>query len=175
MSKNGRWRKKNATRERPAPEVPRESPIRVATPDDTDGIMDLLGLMHAENGLEALDEGKVRQVLDQALNERLAMAGVIGEPGKLEAAIGLFVGSWWYSSELHLEDRWNFVHPDHRAGTNHAASLIAFAKWSAQRMGVPLLMGITSANRTEGKVRLYERQLGDAIGALFWMPVAGSA
>jgi hypothetical protein len=168
MSKNGKWRKKNAARERPAPAEPRESPIRVATPEDAPGIMDLLRQMHAENGLEPLDEAKVGEFVGQAIARRLAMAGVIGEPGRLEAAIGLFVGSWWYSSALHLEDRWNFVHPDHRVGTSHAANLIAFAKRSAQQMGIPLLMGITSAKRTAGKVRLYERQMGDAIGAIFW-------
>lgn len=170
MSKHNRRRQKPV-----APVPPREAPIRVATPEDRDGIMALLRLMHAENGLAPLDEAKVGAALAQALDKRLAMAGVIGEPDALEATVGLFVCEMWYSAALHLEDRWNFVHPDHRAGTTHATNLIGFAKQSAQRMGIPLLMGITSANRTAGKVRLYERQMGDAIGALFWRAPAGSA
>lgn len=175
MSKNGKWRRKNATRLRLVPDVARETPIRTAQPDDAPAIMDLLRLMHAENGLAPLDEAKVGVMLAQGLARQLAMVGVIGDPGALEATVGLFVCELWYSSALHLEDRWNFVHPDHRAGTLHAPNLIAFAKSSAQRMGIPLLMGITSAHRTEGKVRLYERQMGSAIGALFWQPSAGRA
>lgn len=174
MSKNGKWRKKHAARARVAPEPPRSLPVRVAETADAPGVMTLLRLMHAENGLAPLDENKVGALVLQALAQDCSICGVIGERDQLEATIGLFACSWWYSDAIHLEDRWNFVHPEFRVST-HAAGLIDFAKTTALRCGRPLLMGITSAGRTPAKVRLYERQLGDAVGALFWQPTAGSA
>jgi hypothetical protein len=174
MSKNGKWRRKHADRAREAPQPPRSLPVRIAEPADAPGVMALLHLMHAENGLAPLAETKVRALVEQALSQDFSICGVIGERDNLEASIGLFACSWWYSDALHLEDRWNFVHPEFRVST-HAAALIDFAKSTAARTKHPLLMGITSAGRTPAKVRLYERQLGDAVGALFWQPTAGSA
>lgn len=176
MSKNGRWRKKNATRSRPAPEAQRDDVVRTPAPEDREGILDLLHAMHAENGLAPIDDAKVEAAVSQAMAGQMAVCGVIGPVGKPEATIGVFVCEFWYSSALHLEDRWNFVHPDHRAGTLHAANLLAFAKWTRQRVDhLPLMLAITSASRTEAKVRLYQRQMGDPIGAIFWLPAAGRA
>lgn len=183
-SKTLLWRKRHAARERDAkrraanpptpPEAPRSLPVRIADLADAPGVMALLRLMHAENGLAPLAEDKVRAMVEQALAQDFSICGVIGERDRLEATIGLFACSWWYSDALHLEDRWNFVHPDCRIST-HAAELISFAKRTAIQIDRPLLMGITSGGRTPAKVRLYERQLGDAVGALFYQPAAGSA
>lgn len=174
MSRNGKWRRKHADRVREVPEAPRSLPVRIAEPADAPGVMALLHLMHAENGLAPLAENKVQALVAQALSQDLSICGVIGERDALEATIGLFACSWWYSDALHLEDRWNFVHPDYRVST-HAAGLIDFAKRTAIQCERPLLMGITSDGRTPAKVRLYERQMGQPVGAIFWQRAEGRA
>lgn len=130
--------------------------------------MALLRLLHAENSLEgfAMDEDMVRNTLRRAFNRQGGIVGVIGEPGHLEAGIYLSLSQMWYSAAWHLAELWNFVHPDHRRSP-HAKSMIAFAKHCAEELSVPLIIGIVSNERTEAKVRLYERQLAKPAGAFF--------
>jgi ABC-type transport system substrate-binding protein len=129
-------------------------------------MMVLLREMHAENGLAPMDESMVRAALDRGINRDRAVIGVIRGDGVIEASIGLFVGSWWYSQSQHCEDLWNFVSEPYRK-SEHAKSLLQWAKYAAGFLEKPLLMGVLSNERTQAKIRLYERQLGPQIGALF--------
>jgi hypothetical protein len=56
---------------------------------------------------------------------------------------------------------------------NFDIHLISFGKKCAIDIGVPLMMGILSGERTEAKVRLYCRQFGTPAGA-FFLSNAGS-
>jgi GNAT superfamily N-acetyltransferase len=142
--------------------------VRVASPDDEELLMTLLRMMHAENGMSPLDEDKVRGCLRRGLTRDHAIIGVIRGENVIEASIGLFVGSWWYTNDdnRHLEDFWTYVHPEFRK-SSHAKDLLRFAKWAAKKLDYPLLVGILSNKRTAPKVQLYERQLGPPVGALF--------
>ena len=45
--------------------------------------------------------------------------------------------------------------------------MIAWSKSIADHFGIPLMMGIVSSERTQAKVRLLKRQLGEPVGAFF--------
>jgi len=93
------------------------------------------------------------------------MMAVIEKDGQLVAMIALRITQLWYSKSPLIEELFNFVHPDHRRST-HAKALIQYAKSLADDLRLPLLIGIVSNDRTEQKIRLYQRYLPFA-GAYF--------
>ena len=140
--------------------------VRLATQADTQSLFEIGCALHEENGLMALSESKCWNAVTRAINRDRMIAGVIGPVGDLEAAILLAVGQFWYSDEPHLEEFCAYVKPQYRR-SNRAKALLEFAKNSAKELNAPLLIGVISNNRTEAKVRLYKRQLGDPAGAFF--------
>lgn len=142
------------------------SPVRIAGADEEESIMELCRELYHENGLFSLDESLVRTMLQKAFTKQGGIIGLIGEPGKIEAAIYMIISNFWYSRDAHLEELFSFVRPQHRQST-HAKSLIAFAKTCSDGLQVPLVIGIVSNERTEAKVKLYQRQLQKPAGAFF--------
>jgi hypothetical protein len=144
--------------------------VRLADQNDEGELMTLCALLHGENGVFPMSEYKVRDMLKGALNgpveKRRGLVGVIGEPGHIEGSIYLDIGALWYSDALCLIEQWNYVLPAYRK-SNASRDLIAFAKSISDRFGLPLLIGVLSTERTEAKVRLYRRQLGDPVGVYF--------
>jgi hypothetical protein len=132
--------------------------VQMAQPSDEQPIYDLLLMLHAENGLVPMSEPKVRTAIQQATAKQGGIIGVVHGPHHIEALTGLFMEQFWYSESWLLMERWNFVHPDHRR-TTHAKRLIEFDKWCSDQIGIPLLTGVITNERTEAKVRLYRRQL----------------
>lgn len=139
--------------------------VRLAEPDDADAIFGLVKMLHDENGLFSLSEAKVRQYIQRYYDRKGAIIGVIGDRGALQGSIYLAIDEPYYSDEFQITEAWNIVHPDYRK-SDHAKSLITFAKSCSDEIGIPLMIGIISNHRTEAKVRLYERQLEKA-GAFF--------
>jgi hypothetical protein len=140
--------------------------VRKATQDDADDIYAMLCEMHRENGMFTMSAPRVREILARAFNRGGAVIGVIGPKGKLEASICLLITNIWYSDDFHLEEFWNFVRPDFRK-SNNAKELISFAKRCGDEINLPVFIGIMSSIRTQAKIDLYKRQLGDPIGAFF--------
>jgi len=118
-------------------------------------------LLHAENGVHSWDNAKARNIARSLLNCDGGYIGVIGEPGNLKGMIGLLLDQPWYSRDFQLVEIFNFVHPDHRRST-YAKQMIEHAKSYADKLDLPLLIGVISNHRTEAKVRLYRRQLPKA-------------
>ncbi len=142
--------------------------VRIATAADADEIMQLLTVMHAEGGILPLDEMSARRTFDLAFNRQGGILGVIGDSGDIRAMIFLLVSRFWYTTNNHLEELFNFVRPDVRKSPqNYAPRLIDFAKQCADEIGIPLTIGILTNQRMEGKVRLYRRSLGVPAGAWF--------
>lgn len=148
--------------------------VRIATAADSDEIMRLLNMMHAEGGILPLSELAAKRTFDLAFNRQGGILGVIGEPGDIKAMIFLLISKFWYTEEHHLEELFNFVRPDvrHRPGKSakegYAFQLIEFAKKCSNEIGIPLTIGILTNIRMEGKVRLYRRALDDVpAGAWF--------
>lgn len=148
----------------PTDTVPSE--VRFADPCDMPQLMDLCRLLHEENGWLKMSEDKVHRVLMSHYNRTGGLIGVIGTPDCLQGAVVLQMSSMWYSDEPILEELFSFVPPQFRRST-HAKALIEFAKNTAAQIGVPLLMGLISNERTEAKIDLYRRRLGKPAGAFF--------
>ena len=146
-----------------------ELKVRVGTPDDIHEAMELSMMACAENGFRNPDKTKLLNELWQALNLNYGLIGIIGkEGGPMEGAILLRIGPMWYSHDMVLEEKAIFIHPDHRKHKDgRARKLVEFAKQTADELGIPLLIGVLSNERTAGKIRLYERQLGKPTGAFF--------
>jgi GNAT superfamily N-acetyltransferase len=150
--------------------------VRRATPQDEDEMMVLCRMLHTENGLFEMDEDRVRGILRRGMlhsgdkkhdDENVGgIVGVIGGSGKIEAIISIIISQMWYSSAWVLEELFSYVHPDYRK-TSNAKHLISFAKKCSDEIGIPLLIGVISNDRTEAKVRLYRRQLAEPAGAFF--------
>ncbi len=138
-----------------------DSPVRLAVFDDGPAILDLLRMKHAEDGIGAFDPAKVTRSVERGVLRYRAMIGVIRGRDRLEASIGLFLGSPWDSSDEHLSDRWMFVHPEHRRSA-HAKNLLIFAKWAATELDCPLVISALVNDTTEAKVKLIERQVPKA-------------
>lgn len=140
--------------------------VRFAEPCDFDDLMALCCALHEENGLFEMSRDRVREMLMKHFDMTGGMIGVIGPPGAIEGAIVMHMSQMWYSDDWLLEELFSYVRPEFRRSSN-ATDLIEFAKGCAERIGVPLLIGIISNTRTEAKVGLYRRRLGSPAGAFF--------
>ncbi len=143
--------------------------VRTGQPDDVDGMMELALAATEENGLTKPNPIKLLNEIWAALNNERGIVGIIGPlAGKLEAAILLRTEELWYSSELTLIERAIFVHPDYRSAKGgRARKLCEFAKQASLALEIPLIIGVLSSQRTDGKIKLYERQFGHSSGCYF--------
>lgn len=144
--------------------------VRTGTPEDVHPMMALALTACEENGLTNPDPIKLLGEIWSSLNLVHGIVGIIGDAGKpIEAALLLRAEPMWYSSDLSLVERAIFVHPDFRAARGgRARMLVDFAKRASEMLGLPLVIGILSSQRTEAKVRLYERSFGPPSGA-YWI------
>jgi hypothetical protein len=144
--------------------------VRVGTPEDVHGFMDLTLMGSEENGFIKPDPVKLLHEVWPALNLDGGIVGIIGKPGEpFEGGVLLRTCKLWYSDKVVLEERGVFVHPEYRAAKGgRARKLCEFSKMAAERLNMPLLIGILSNHRTEGKVKLYERVFGKPAGA-YWL------
>lgn len=155
-------------REAPARIAPPEGlpRVRVAVEADFPQLMLLCKSLHEENGVSNVDWPGVAAKIMQGLAQDQAMIGVIGEIGAIEAAIYLEISTFWYSTDIMLQELFAFVLPAYRRSDN-AKALIEFGKGCTHRFSVPWLIGIISNQRTQAKIRLYSRRLGAPSGAFF--------
>ena len=146
-----------------------ETQVRVGTPDDIHDIMDIAKMIFDENSFVSASNNKILQEIWSALNRHQGLMGIIGNPGeKAEGAVLLRIGQMWYSEDPVLEEKFVFIRPEFRAAKGgRARRLCEFSKQAADNLSIPLVIGVLSNHRTEGKVRLYERQFGKPSGAFF--------
>jgi GNAT superfamily N-acetyltransferase len=146
-----------------------ELKIRIAVPDDVHEIMDLALSACDENGFVDPNPNKLLAEIWPALHREHGLIGAIGEPeGPIEGVVLLRVGAMWYSDRPVLEEKAIFIHPDYRSAKGgRARQLCEFSKKVADSLGMPLIIGVLSNHRTEGKIRLYTRQFGPPSGAFF--------
>lgn len=144
--------------------------VRIGNDKDVDGMMALALAACEENGLTNPNPMKLLAEIWAGLTRDHGIVGIIGGQGEqLEAAILLRAESLWYSDDPSLVERAIFVHPDYRSAKGgRARKLCEFAKHAASLLELPLVIGILSSQRTESKVRLYERQFGKPSGA-YWI------
>lgn len=143
--------------------------VRLATPSDEKAMLELSLNAWRENGIMDVNPEKMLGMIKPALYLHEGLCGVIGEPGeKIEGAVLLRITTLWYNDSKILEEKAIFVDPEFRkAKFKRAQRLCEFSKMTAERLGLPLLIGVLSNERTEGKVKLYTRQFGNPAGAFF--------
>ena len=148
----------------------KELSVRVGTPDDVDGMMELALAACQENGLTNPNPLKLLGEIWAGLSRQHGIVGIIGRSGEqFEAAILLRTEPLWYSDDLTIVERAIFVHPQFRSAKGgRARKLCEFAEQTAEVLQIPLVIGILSSQRVEGKIRLYERQFGPQSGA-YWI------
>lgn len=146
-----------------------ELKVWVGTPADVEDIMDLAIAACGENGFVKPNPIRLLTEIWPALNRDRGIIGIVGVPGqKPHGAILLRIGNIWYSDDEILEERAVFIHPDYRSAKGgRARKLCEFGKKVADELGIPLTIGVLSNERTEGKVRMYERIFGKPAGAYF--------
>ncbi len=146
-----------------------EIPIRIGTPTDLDDMMDIA--MHAseENGFVTKSVSKMLQEIYSALHQHRGMMGIIGVPGEqAEGAVLLRIGEMWYSDDPVIEEKAIFIRPAFRLlKGGRARRLCKFSRYVADKMGLPLIIGVLSDQRTAGKVKMYQREFGPPSGAFF--------
>jgi len=146
-----------------------ELQIRIGVPEDIDEMMALSSFAVEENGFTNPNPVKILGAIWAALNRDNGLVAIIGKPnGPAEGAILLRIITPWYSDDLILEERGIFIHPDHRSAKGgRARRLCEFSKQVSDSLNLPMLIGVLSNHRTEGKVKLYGRIFGDSAGAFF--------
>ena len=146
-----------------------ELKVWVGNPDDVHDIMDLAMQACDENGFVEPNPQRLLAEIWPALNREKGIVGIVGVPGeKPQGAILLRIGNIWYSDQEILAERAVFIHPDFRSAKGgRARKLCDFSKKVADELGMPLSIGVLSNDRTEGKIRMYERIFGKPSGAYF--------
>lgn len=142
--------------------------VRVAGPEDFQGIMALARLLNKENSVFPMNEEKVAEHVIPSLWRDGGIMGVIGKSDHIEGLVLLRIHSQWYSDGKFLEEMCIYVHPDYRAiKGGRARKLIDFAKKVSEELKLPLMIGVLSHSRTDAKIKLYERQFGEPAGSFF--------
>lgn len=141
------------------------SPVRKAVLADKPQIMEMCEENHKDNGQFAIDLQKVESMIDRAFNGGGAIIGVVGQK-QIEGMLVLLISQFWYSSDWCLEEVQNYVRPQFRK-TTHAKDMINFGKRCSNELGIPLVIGVVSNERTRAKMELYRRQLGEPCGGYF--------
>lgn len=105
------------------------------------------------------------------VDKTFAGEGVIGVIRKevIEGIIIMTFGQHWYTEAWTLEEVANYVLPEFRRST-HAKEMIKFGMRAADELGIPLVIGVVSNERTKAKMELYKRQLGEPVGGYFLYP-----
>jgi len=144
--------------------------VRIGTPEDVHELMDIAMMACEENGFLDPNPMRILEQIYSALCQHQGIVGVIGKPNdKIEGAVLLRIGSLWYSDQEVIEEKAIFIHPDYRnAKGGRARRLCEFSKQVADNLGLPLMIGVLSNDRTAAKVRMYQRQFGPASGA-YWL------
>ena len=157
-----------------------DSPVRIAGPEDEAELLRLCRAKHAEEGLRNMDgrpftfsEERVRATLHRAIipnrnSACLAWCGVIGDRGgPIEASVYLNVQTPYDSDEQYLMERWNWIYPEHRKGTDHAKMLWAFSRAVAKELNMIIIGGVVAEDEDSPKLRFFKRNGAKPIGAMY--------
>jgi hypothetical protein len=147
------------------------SPVRKAVLADKPELVKLCEENHRDSGQFSLAPNKVEAMIDRALNGGGAIIGVVGKD-QIEGMLFLLISQFWYSEDWVLEEIQNYVRPQFRK-TTHAKDMINFGRRCSDELGIPLVIGVVSNERTRAKMELYRRILGEPVGGYFLYPRSG--
>ena len=141
--------------------------VRQAVAEDGPELMRLAIDATQENAFVEPDMLLLAETIHAAATTNMGLAGVIGgAPGeRLEGMIILRIGNPWYSQDRILDEKAIYVAPEFRSAKGgRARKLAEWAKYTSEKLGIPLAIGVLSNSRTEAKIRLYERVFGAPAG-----------
>jgi len=146
-----------------------EVKVRVGGPEDLHEIMKMALMVCDENGLSEPNIDKILYDVVPSLHQDRGIIGVIGPVGgPLEGFVLLRIGNLWYSDTSIIEEKTVFVHPDFRSAKGgRARKLCEFSKKTADELKMTLMIGILSNQRTESKIKLYNRLFGKPSGVTY--------
>jgi hypothetical protein len=139
--------------------------VRLATTSDEDELFNITLSIHKEVGIFPLSLARFKRMWRLCMDGEW-ICGVIGELGKLEGAIVLAPALLWYSDVEFLNEQFVYVYPRYRKSSN-SKDLLEFAKHEAEKKKMRLMVGLMHRDRLNAKIRLYERQFGEPLGAFF--------
>jgi hypothetical protein len=144
--------------------------IRLATTDDMEEVMRLAIAASEDNSFIPANPALLAREIWPALCQDHGLCPVIGPPGgAIEGLALLRIGAMWYSDYIVVEEKAVYVYPEFRSAKGgRARKLCEYSKHVAEELGLPLLIGVLSNERTAGKVKLYQRMFGPPSGA-FWL------
>src|ERR1700761_8649616 len=142
------------------------SPVTRAKPEDREQIIAICKEDWEENSQFSLSEAKLEGLISRILDKGEGIIGIIRRNAEIEAVMLMQISQFWYTEDWCIEEVLNFVRPPYRRSTN-AKDMIQFAKRCSDEIGIPLIIGVVSNERTAAKVALYERQLGKSCGGYF--------
>ena len=155
--------------------------VRIAVPEDEDDLVTMVRRMHEDPEWPMRDElgqparfseHKSRAMVQRALVKNRnhpdagqAWIGVLGDPGQLLGSAYVCVQERSMSDGFFLCEAWNYTLPEWRRGPA-CDRLLAFSTGMADMMHLSLVLAAMTQQRM-AKSRLYERRIGQPIGALF--------
>lgn len=156
--------------EKPNTTTPPAPVVRFATAADYPYIIAAATELHAENGLEPIDHDVAEPVIMQAINRHQSFIGMVGPVGEIQGIMCIRFAQWWYTKNVFLDELFLYVPPAYRnKRPGVAAALLAWAKEMSEALDLPLMIGVLSSHRTAGKLRLYEKHLGEPVGGFFFL------
>lgn len=141
--------------------------ITIATPSDLSEVVDLLRVMHAENGVGRVNETKALGVITKRIEAGGCM--LARSHGRLVGSVAIYKDNWWYSDELAFFDQWFFVHPEHRS-EGHAVRLLAALKQACRNTGVPLVLHVGTTVDALSKLKFFKKHLTPFGGSFLFDP-----
>jgi len=131
--------------------------------------MDMAIAAAKENGLLNASQLLLAKAVWPALSNDHGLVGCIGKPGgEIEGMVVLTIGTLFYSDEPCVEEKVLFVRPEYRnAKGGRARKLCEFSKSVAERLCLPLIIGVFSSIATKQKIELYRREFGEPSGVYF--------
>lgn len=154
----------------------RPTNVRPAQESDEENLFALLCMAYKENAPYPINPNKVRLMIAKASRDKDVIIGVIDAPdgsGRIAASVGAMFSQWWYTDEWHIEDCWNFVHPEYRRHP-FAKDLLNYSKWIAEKMEMPLHVGVMTSTRMEAKIKFFSRMMPQVGAAFVYNMAAGS-
>ena len=154
---------------KPHPEAPtelQEVEVEPASLKDEGDIINVARELGTENSAYHIDESVAIPMLRDALDGNGVIGIIRGPDREIQGTIFLRISTPWFSSDPFADEYFVFVPARFRKSPN-AKSLIQFAKRQADRLNLPLRIGIISKIELSRKLALYTRVLGSPQNSLF--------
>jgi len=143
-----------------------EVEVRPATLQDEPEVISTIRQLAAEDGAYPPSDELAIPFIRRALDGD-GVIGIVRPNNDIEALVFLRIAAPWYNNKaLYLDEYVLYCKPQYRKSRD-ARALVQFAKRQADRLNLPLRIGITSKADNERKQALYQRMLSNPSAYFF--------